>query len=65
MNSNRTLRSSLHAANARPRNSGPLSSTMASRQPAFAGDPIQHARTRRPPNEVSISMVGELKAQIL
>src|SRR5256885_14251171 len=58
MNSRRTPRSSLHAANARPRNSGPLSRTMASGTPLALTIRSSTRRTRSPPSEVSTSMAG-------
>ncbi len=63
MNSSRTPRSSLHAANARPRNSGPLSSTIASGNPRFSAIRSSTRRTRNPPNDVSTSMAGHSRVQ--
>src|ERR1700694_3263403 len=65
MNSNRTPRSSLQAANARPRNSGPLSRTMASGSPLSAATRSSTRRTRNPPREVSTSIEGALARAIV
>src|SRR5579864_2641500 len=63
MNSSRTRRSSLHAANARPRNSGPLSSTIASGNPRSLAIRSSTRRTRNPPSELSTSMAGHSRVQ--
>src|SRR5215472_6283190 len=63
MNSSRTPRSSLHAAKARPRNSGPLSNTMASGKPLSLAIRSSTRRTRNPPSEVSTSIAGHSRVQ--
>src|SRR5207248_49005 len=63
MNCSLTPRSALQAASARPRNSGPLSRTMASGSPRSLAIRSSTRHTRNPPSEVSTSMAGHSRVQ--